>query len=90
MLVLRSGFALVRRSCRCIPVTLNFSTDTKPTDYNEIKHPTKVPLKPVVQSSQCSSDKFTIDQSTLELLERLSLCNLSDKYEIQLRFVYWH
>lgn len=48
--------------------------------FNEIKHKTKVPLKPIISTvSQKTAPKITIDRQTLELLERLSLVNLSDK-----------
>lgn len=48
-------------------------------DFNHIKHPTKVPLKPVVSANAIKTEKVTIDKDTIELLMRLSLVNLSDE-----------
>lgn len=53
----------------------------EPLNFNEIKNPTKVPLKSITSPNQIKSETVTIDKPTLELLERLSLCNLSDKYK---------
>lgn len=47
-------------------------------DFNDIKYPTKVPLKPIATST-IKSEKVTIDRETIELLMRLSLVNLSDE-----------
>lgn len=51
----------------------------KALDFSVIKNITKVPQKPLVSAGKIKSETVTIDKSTLELLERLSLCNLSDK-----------
>lgn len=48
-------------------------------DFNSIKHPTKVPFKPVVSVDAIKSEKVKIDKETIELLMRLSLVNLSDE-----------
>lgn len=48
-------------------------------DVNEIKHRTKVPLKPVVSLDAIPSEKVSFDQKTVELLMRLSLVNISDE-----------
>lgn len=47
-------------------------------DFNDIKHPTKVPLKPIA-SNAIKPEKVKIDKDTIELLTRLSLVNLSDE-----------
>lgn len=51
----------------------------KALDFSAIKNETKVPQRPVASAGEIKSESVTIDKSTLELLERLSLCNLSDK-----------
>lgn len=52
---------------------------TKPIlDFNDIKHPTKVPLKPVT-TEPIKSEPVKVDKETVELLMRLSLVNLSDE-----------
>lgn len=48
-------------------------------NVNDIKHPTKVPLKPVVSLNAIPSEKISIDQPTIELLMRLSLVNITDE-----------
>lgn len=48
-------------------------------DVNDIKLPTKVPLKPIVSLNAIPSEKISIDQSTIELLMRLSLVNITDE-----------
>lgn len=48
-------------------------------DFNDIKHPTKVPLKPVISTDAIKTEKVKIDKDTIELLMRLSLVNLSDE-----------
>lgn len=57
------------------------STVATPLNFDEIKYKTKVPAKPIASVEPIETEKITIDKSTLELLERLSLCNLSDKYD---------
>ena len=47
-------------------------------DFTDIKHPTKVPLKPV-SADAIKTEKVNIDKNTIELLMRLSLVNLSDE-----------
>lgn len=54
------------------------STNKSALDFNYIKYPTKVPLKPVL-SNAIKSEKVNIDKETIELLMRLSLVNLSDE-----------
>lgn len=60
-----------------LPKTL-YSTNST-FDLNDIKHPTKVPLKPVVSLNAIPSEKISIDQPTIELLMRLSLVNITDE-----------
>lgn len=48
-------------------------------DFNTIKHKSKVPLKSTASIEPIQTNKVVIDKNILELLERLSLCNLSDK-----------
>lgn len=48
-------------------------------DFDVIKYETKVPSKPAASTEPIKTEKILIDKGTLELLERLSLCNLSDK-----------
>lgn len=48
-------------------------------DFNHIKHPTKVPLKPVASVGPIKTERVQIDKDTIELLMRLSLVNLSDE-----------
>lgn len=69
---IQSHLALLKRA----------KSDQTPTtlDYNQIKHRTKVPLAPVISTATKPTEKISIDKPTLELLERLSLVNLSDKY----------
>lgn len=59
-----------------------YSSIKKPLDFSVLKNESKVPMKPVTKPTEIPSETVTIDKPTLELLERLSLCNLSDKYEI--------
>lgn len=48
-------------------------------DVRDIKNKTKVPLKPVVNVNDIKTEKIDIDNSTIELLQRLALVNLSDQ-----------
>lgn len=48
-------------------------------DFKDIKHTTKIPLKPVVSVDSIKIEKVKIDKETIELLMRLSLVNLSDE-----------
>lgn len=48
-------------------------------DVNQIKHKTKVPLKPFISISDIKTEKVSIDKDTIELLMRLSLVNLTDQ-----------
>lgn len=70
-LLLRSMFKATR-ACSTV--------SKKPAlDFNDIKHPTKVPLKPVISTDAIKTEKVKIDEDTIELLMRLSLVNLSDE-----------
>lgn len=73
-----SNYALIRSLYR---VTRACSTSSKKPeiDFNHIKHPTKVPSKPVVSVDEIKTEKVKIDKETIELLTRLSLVNLSDE-----------
>lgn len=68
---------LLRSSFKAITA---FSTSSSKSilDFNDIRHPTKVPLKPIASDS-IKAEKVTIDRGTIELLMRLSLVNLSDE-----------
>lgn len=57
----------------------HFYSTNSTFDVNDIKHPTKVPLKPVVSLNAIPSEKISIDQPTIELLMRLSLVNITDE-----------
>lgn len=58
----------------------DFKSKSKSLNFRELKFESKVPVEPVAPPvSVESAEKFQIDKSTLELLERLSLVNLSDK-----------
>lgn len=48
-------------------------------DVRDIKNKIKVPLKPVVNVNDIKTEKIDIDNSTIELLQRLALVNLSDQ-----------
>lgn len=48
-------------------------------DVHNIVHKTKVPLKPTVNINNIKTEKIAIDKATIELLQRLSLVNLSDQ-----------
>lgn len=53
---------------------------SKQLNFKEIKHKTKVPLKPYVSTAPAvRTEKFKIDKETLHHLEKLALVNLSDK-----------
>lgn len=58
--------------------TSSSASNKSPLDFNDIKHPTKVPLKPIATNTT-KPEKVTIDKETIELLMRLSLVNLSDE-----------
>lgn len=60
-------------------VSKKYVTATKSLAFNITKYKTKVPLKPTTSAKPIETEKTAIDLDTLELLERLSLCNLSDK-----------
>lgn len=69
-ILLRTSHKIVRR---CTTLT------NKPVlNFDDIKYPTKVPLKPIA-SDTIKSEKVNIDKDTIELLMRLSLVNLSDE-----------
>lgn len=56
------------------------STKTKtPINFNELKFPTKVPLKPHKSNLKNSQETIEIDEKTIQLLERLSLVNLDGR-----------
>lgn len=48
-------------------------------DVRDIKNKSKVPLKPTVNVNDIKTEKIAVDNSTLELLQRLALVNLSDQ-----------
>lgn len=69
---------MLRSSFKAIRVCSTVSK--KPAlDFNDIKLPTKVPLKPVISTDAIKTEKIKIDKDTIELLMRLSLVNLSDE-----------
>lgn len=57
---------------------ISYSTNSA-FDVNDIQHPTKVPLKPIVSLNAIPSEHISIDQPTVELLMRLSLVNITDE-----------
>lgn len=74
-------FALLRRSVHLKNIShvkAAFSSKSI-IDVNDIKHPTKVPLKPVVSLDAIPTEKVNIDEKTIELLMRLSLVNITDQ-----------
>lgn len=79
MLVLRRIF--VRNFLHGYYSVAKRSTSAKrPLDFDVIKYESKVSSKsPTVSIESIKTEKIVINQGTLELLERLSLCNLSDK-----------
>lgn len=73
------SFKSLRYYCSIVKNT-NAAITSKNLDFNNIKHKSKVPLKPCITSDTAKSQaKFQISKETLELLEKLSLVNLSDK-----------
>lgn len=68
--VLRTSYKTIR--------AWSTTTNKSALDFNDIKYPTKVPLKPIT-SDAIKSEKVNIDKGTIELLMRLSLVNLSDE-----------
>lgn len=77
-------FSIVRHHC-CKQSIINRIVRNKSAigavkfDVHDIKHQTKVPLKPTVNISDIKTEEITIDKATIELLQRLALVNLSDK-----------
>lgn len=76
-LLLRHTF--IRSIHKAIGIAYSTSSKKSALDFNDIKHPTKVPPKPVITHT-IKSEKINIDRDTIELLMRLSLVNLSDEY----------
>lgn len=76
-------FSLINRHCRKFSIISHIvrykSTGKEKFDVLDLKYKSKVPAKPTVSLDDYKTEKITIDKDTIELLQRLSLVNLSDQ-----------